>query len=109
MGKYKSAFAQALGEIMGIRVARSRIELGWSQKEFARRLGWAQGYLSRVESGKLLVRSDKLKELGQTLRVSCDWLLGRELYSHLEYHDLGREGFEEQACRILRAKIEEGS
>lgn len=65
----------------GVREARMR--MGWSQEELAAKLQLAglqlgQMAVSRIETGKRVVPDFELPILAEVLRVSTDWLLGKE-------------------------------
>lgn len=40
-------------DIVGAMIKRRRLQLGWSQRELARRVSMSQGIVSRLENGKL--------------------------------------------------------
>jgi transcriptional regulator with XRE-family HTH domain len=46
---------------------QAREKHGWSQREFASRLGLTQTHISGIESGKIVPRYDTLLELVRTL------------------------------------------
>ena len=70
-----------LGErynLCGERVREARIHTGWSQEELAANLQLGQMAVSRIETGKRVVPDFELPILAEVLRVSTDWLLGKE-------------------------------
>lgn len=75
-----------LGErynLCGERVRETRTRAGWSQEELAAKLQLAglqlgQMAVSRIETGKRVVPDFELPILAEVLRVSTDWLLGKE-------------------------------
>lgn len=75
-----------LGErynLCGERVREPRTRAGWSQEELAAKLQLAglqlgQMAVSRIETGKRVVPDFELPILAEVLRVSTDWLLGKE-------------------------------
>lgn len=75
-----------LGErynLCGERVRKARTRAGWSQEELAAKLQLAglqlgQMAVSRIETGKRVVPDFELPILAEVLRVSTDWLLGKE-------------------------------
>lgn len=65
------------------RVREARMRMGWSQEELAEKLQLAglqlgQMAVSRIETGKRVVPDFELPILAEVLRVSTDWLLGKE-------------------------------
>jgi transcriptional regulator with XRE-family HTH domain len=57
--------------------------MGWSQEELAAKLQLSglqlgQMAVSRIETGKRVVPDFELPILAEVLRVSTDWLLGKE-------------------------------
>lgn len=69
-----------LGErynLCGERVRGARTRAGWSQEELAG-LQLGQMAVSRIETGKRVVPDFELPILAEVLRVSTDWLLGKE-------------------------------
>lgn len=64
-------------------VREARMRMGWSQEELAAKLQLAglqlgQMAMSRIETGKRVVPDFELPILAEVLRVSTDWLLGKE-------------------------------
>lgn len=69
--------------LCGKRVREARMRMGWSQEELAAKLqlpGLQLGQMavSRIETGKRVVPDFELPILAEVLRVSTDWLLGKE-------------------------------
>lgn len=69
--------------LCGERVHEVRMRMGWSQEELAAKLQLAglqlgQMAVSRIETGKRVVPDFELPILAEVLRVSTDWLLGKE-------------------------------
>lgn len=69
--------------ISGERVREARTKLGMSQEALAVRmqlsgLQMGQMAVSRIETGKRLIPDFELPILAEALRVSTDWLLGKE-------------------------------
>jgi transcriptional regulator with XRE-family HTH domain len=63
--------------ILGERVKRSRMRLGWNQLELAEESGIPQQVISRLEHGHQSIYIERLIELANTLNVSLDYLVGR--------------------------------
>ncbi len=69
--------------LCGERVREVRLRMGLSQEELAAKLQLAglqlgQMAVSRIETGKRVVPDFELPVLAEVLRVSTDWLLGKE-------------------------------
>ncbi|MED0672126.1 helix-turn-helix transcriptional regulator [Aneurinibacillus aneurinilyticus] len=61
---------------IGERVKRLREKKGWTQRDFAKKLGISNSVLSRVENGeKKNVEDYLIKRLAETLDTSSDYLL----------------------------------
>lgn len=68
--------------LCGERVREARTRAGWFQEELAAKLQLAglqlgQMAVSRIETGKRVVPDFELPILAEVLRVSTDWLLGK--------------------------------
>ena len=69
--------------LCGERVREALMRRGWAQEELAAKLQLAgiqlgQMAVSRIETGKRVVPDFELPILAEVLRVSTDWLLGKE-------------------------------
>ena len=62
--------------ILGERLKRSRMRLGWNQLELAEETGIPQQVISRLEHGHQSIYVERLIELATTLQVSLDYLVG---------------------------------
>ncbi|MBF0182785.1 MAG: helix-turn-helix transcriptional regulator [Magnetococcales bacterium] len=61
-------------EGIGLRLCRRRKELGWSQEELARRVGYSgQSAIREIEAGKVR-NPGKLLDLAKVLQVRAEWL-----------------------------------
>jgi transcriptional regulator with XRE-family HTH domain len=61
----------------GERLRRRRMALGWSQVEFARRIGVGPAAISRYEGGTYKSMAfTRLRQIAETLATSTDYLLG---------------------------------
>ncbi len=64
--------------IFGERLRRRRMALGWSQVEFARRIGVGPAAISRYEGGTYKSMAFvRLRQIADVLQTSTDYLLGR--------------------------------
>ena len=64
---------------IGDRIKQKRIELGWSQRELARRMGYSDNStLARIEQGKVEVYQTKIVQFSEVLGVSIAYLMGWE-------------------------------
>lgn len=63
--------------LLGERVRRARMKLGWNQKHLAEATGIPQGNISRIERGKIEdIHLSRFVILMRTLGVGADYLLG---------------------------------
>lgn len=64
---------------IGERIKRRRIELGWSQRELAKKMGYSDNStLARIEQGKVDVYQNKVVQFSNVLGVSIPFLMGWE-------------------------------
>jgi len=64
---------------MGERIARLRRSRGWKQRELAQQIGCSLQQTSKLERGLWVPRISVLLRIGETFKVTTDWLLtGRE-------------------------------
>ena len=64
---------------VGKRIKQKRIEKGFTQIEFAKRVGYtSKGMISLIENGKRDISTSKYIRIANTLGVSVDCLLGLE-------------------------------
>jgi transcriptional regulator with XRE-family HTH domain len=76
-------------KLLGERVRRARMALGWNQKYLADVTGIPQGNISRLERGKIQdIHLSRFVTLMRTLRVSADYLLGLESDMERETEDV---------------------
>ena len=64
---------------IGEKIKRRRMELGWSQRELARRMGYSDNStLARIEQGKVDVYQNKIVQFSEVLGVSVAYLMDWE-------------------------------
>jgi transcriptional regulator with XRE-family HTH domain len=64
---------------IGDRIKQRRNELGWSQRELAKRMGYSDNStLARIEQGKVDVYQNKVVQFSEVLGVSIPFLMGWE-------------------------------
>ena len=64
---------------IGDRIKQRRMELGWSQRELARKMGYSDNStLARIENGKVDVYKNKIVQFSEVLGVSIPYLMGWE-------------------------------
>ena len=64
---------------IGDRIRNKRMELGWSQRELAKRMGYSDNStLARIEQGKVEVYQNKIVQFSEVLGVSIAYLMGWE-------------------------------
>lgn len=62
---------------IGERIKQRRNELGWSQRELARKMGYSDNStLARIETGKVDVYQNKIVQFSEVLGVSIPYLMG---------------------------------
>lgn len=64
--------------IIGEKIKQRRIELGWSQRELATRMGYNHSTITRIEQGKVDVYQNKIIQFSNVLGVSIAYLMGWE-------------------------------
>lgn len=62
---------------VGERIKELREKRGWSQREFAKRLGISYSVVNRIELGKRPVDDRELAKIADLFDVTTDYLLGR--------------------------------
>lgn len=60
------------------KIAEARLAKGWSQAEFAKKLGTTQQQVARYESGENDVKSSIIVKMSKVLDVTISYLLGLE-------------------------------
>jgi transcriptional regulator with XRE-family HTH domain len=64
---------------IGDRIRQRRMELGWSQRELAKKMGYSDNStLARIEQGKVDVYQNKIVQFSEVLGVSIPYLMGWE-------------------------------
>lgn len=64
---------------IGNRIKQRRMELGWSQRELAKKMGYSDNStLARIEQGKVDVYQNKVVQFSNVLGVSIAYLMGWE-------------------------------
>ena len=67
-----------MAETLGERIRKVRVRYGMSQAELARRIGLSSTSMNQIESGKTPdPAASRVKAIADVLRVSTDYLLGR--------------------------------
>lgn len=64
---------------MGDRIKQRRMELGWTLREFADRMGYKNhSTVARIESGEIDIAQSKIKRFSEVLGVPVAYLMGWE-------------------------------
>ena len=64
---------------IGERIKKRRLELGWSQRELARRMGYKDNStLARIEKGTVDVYQNKIVQFATILKTTPAYLMGWE-------------------------------
>jgi transcriptional regulator with XRE-family HTH domain len=62
---------------VGERIKELREKHGWTQREFAKRLGISYSVVNRIELGKRPIEDKELAKIADIFDVTTDYLLGR--------------------------------
>lgn len=63
--------------VIGERIRQRRLELGYTQDELARKVGYkGKVAICKIESGQRNVRQDLIVKLAEALEVTPSWLMG---------------------------------
>ena len=64
---------------IGDRIKKRRIELDWSQRDLAKRMGYTNNStIAKIEQGKVDVYQNKIVQFSEVLGVSIAYLMGWE-------------------------------
>ncbi|MFT8363745.1 MAG: helix-turn-helix transcriptional regulator [Sporolactobacillus sp.] len=85
------------------KIVTLREKKGWSQREFAKRVGLDPSVMNRIEVGKRPIKDDELTKIADVLDVSIDYIIGRTDKMH--YYDL-TEKDEKDVARQLENLLE---
>ena len=65
---------------IGARIKAKRLELGWTTRELADRMGYAnQSAISRVERGEIDLQQSRISQFSRVLGVTPGYLMGWEV------------------------------
>lgn len=69
----------------GERIKQRRLELGWSLRELAKRMGYAnQSTISRIESGKIDIPQSKVVKFAEVMGTTIAYLMGWDKQIQIE-------------------------
>lgn len=69
----------------GERIKRRRLELGWSLRELAKRMGYAnQSTISRIESGAIDIPQSKVVKFAEVMGTTVAYLMGWDKQIQIE-------------------------
>ena len=63
---------------IGDRIKQRRIELDWSQRELASKMGYNHSTITRIETGKIDISQSRVVQFSKVLGVSIAYLMGWE-------------------------------
>lgn len=63
---------------IGHRIRNRRIELEWSQRELADKMGCNHSTITRIETGKIDIQQSRIVQFAEVLNVSIAYLMGWE-------------------------------
>lgn len=114
---------------IGAKIKQRRIELGWTLRDLADRMGYANhSTIARIEGGAVDVPQSKIVKFSEVLGVSLGYLMGEaevvtpvtsleegvhtqtcveDLFSYLEASPTAPHAIEETECRLKREGYEE--
>lgn len=86
---------------IGEKIKQRRIELGWSQRELAKRLGYANHTtLTKIESGKVDLNQSKVALFAEVLRTTPAYLIGLE--DEDKKNPATTDGMSENRMKLMR-------
>lgn len=93
---------------MGNRVAELRVDIGLTQKEFAKKVNINDSVLSRIESGNRPIKDDEAITMARYFNVTTDYLLGNSNVKNtsVKKEDSLEEEFPEGLKMLRRANKE---
>lgn len=74
-------------EQIGLRLKEFRKSLNMSQKEFAQSLNWTHEAYRKIETGKVMITTDRLQQLFQIYHIDICYILTGEHYALPEITD----------------------
>lgn len=63
---------------IGDRIKQRRMELDWSQRELANKMGYNHSTITRIETGKIDISQSRVVQFSEVLGVSIAYLMGWE-------------------------------
>lgn len=63
---------------IGDRIKQRRIELDWSQRDLAEKMGYNHSTITRIETGKIDITQSRVVQFSEVLGVSIAYLMGWE-------------------------------
>lgn len=61
---------------IGERIKRRRVELEWSQRDLAEKMGYNHSTITRIETGKIDISQSRVVQFSEVLGVSIAYLMG---------------------------------
>ena len=61
---------------IGDKIKRRRLELKWSQRELAEKMGYNHSTITRIETGKIDIPQSRIVQFSEVLGVSIGYLMG---------------------------------
>ena len=65
---------------IGEKIRQRRIELNWSQRDLAEKMGYNHSTITRIENGKISISQTRIIQFSKVLGVSIAYLMGDEYY-----------------------------
>lgn len=63
---------------IGERIKQRRVELEWSQRDLAEKMGYNHSTITRIETGKIDISQSRVVQFSEILGVSIAYLMGWE-------------------------------
>lgn len=63
---------------IGEKIRQRRMELGWSQRDLAEKMGYNHSTITRIEQGKVDVYQNKIVQFSKVMGVPVAYLMGWE-------------------------------
>ena len=63
---------------IGDRIKQRRMELDWSQRDLANKMGYNHSTITRIETGKIDISQSRVIQFSEVLGVSIAYLMGWE-------------------------------
>ena len=73
---------------IGERIKQRRVELEWSQRDLAEKMGYNHSTITRIETGKIDISQSRVVQFSEVLGVSIAYLMGWQSEEEESKNDL---------------------